>query len=399
MVGCGACAAQGFPPRPPSMNDLPSLFAAPPSVYAVGREYRVCVPTTAECTMWVECAGRAHYDHANGILRSGRPVHLASLPQRDLDGARAYAVCLRPIAKREAYYTKTGPVQRLEIRGFRPVAPRGATLRLLNVADTHSFVDGPVGAAAGAAPRPDLLLLNGDIPEDCGSAGRMAVPMLISGRVTGGLYPCVFARGNHDLRGVYAEQYAELTPTDAGRSYYEFRAGPVWGLALDTGEDKVDSCDEYGHTVCCEAFREEEEAWLRGIVRRGAPREAKWRVLVCHNPFSHRIRPPFDIEGPRWRRWCRMLGRLRPHALITGHLHECWLEPPGGAHDDYGAPCPVVCSSLVDPGRWTYTCGEVALRTDGAVSVRFLDETGRPAGSARLPASAPRTAAGARREP
>ena len=56
-----------------------------------------------------------------------------------------------------------------------------------------------------------------------------------------------------------------FTPTDAGRSYYEFRAGPVWGLSLDTGEDKVDGCPEYGHTVCCEAFREEEEAWLRGI--------------------------------------------------------------------------------------------------------------------------------------
>ena len=364
---------------------LPSLFAAPPSVYAVGNEYRVCVPVTGECTMWVECAGRAHYDHANGILRSGRPVHVASLPQRDLDRARAYAVCLRPIVKREAYFTKTLDVQRLEVARFRPVAPRGGVLRLLNVADTHSFVEGPVGAAAGLRERPDLRLLNGDIPEDCGSPERMAVPHLIAGRITGGAYPCVFARGNHDLRGVFAEQYAELTPTDGGRSYCEFRAGPVWGLSLDTGEDKVDGCPEYGHTVCCEAFREEEEAWLRGVVRRGPPRGAKWRIVVCHNPFSHRIRPPFDIEGPRWRRWCRMVARLRPQAMLTGHLHECWLEPPGGAHDDYGAPCPVVCSSLVDKGRGTYTCGAVDIRADGAIAVRFVDERGRTTGRARLP--------------
>ena len=91
-----------------AMNDLPPLFAAPPSVYAVGDEYRICVPSTAECTMWVECAGLAHFDHANGILRSGRPVHMASLPQRDLDRARAYAVCLRPIVERKPYYTQTG---------------------------------------------------------------------------------------------------------------------------------------------------------------------------------------------------------------------------------------------------------------------------------------------------
>ena len=370
------------------MSELPPLFAAPPTVYAVGDEYRICVPVSAECTMWVECAGRAHYDHANGILRSGRPVHIASLPQRDLDRTRAYSVFLRPIVKREPYYTKTLDVQRFDVARFRPVAPRGGVLRLLNVADTHSFVDGAVGAAAGLRPAPDLLLLNGDIPEDCGDPpSKMAVPHLIAGRITGGAWPCVFARGNHDLRGVFAEQYAELTPTDGGRSYYEFRAGPVWGLSLDTGEDKVDGCPEYGHTVCCEAFREEEESWLRGVVKRGPPRGAKWRILVCHNPFSHRIRPPFDIEGPRWRRWCRMVAKLRPQALLTGHLHECWLEPPGGAHDDYGAPCPVVCSSLVDKGKGTYTCGAVDLRADGAIAVRFVDEHGRTTARASLPAN------------
>ena len=122
-------------------------------------------------------------------------------------------------------------------------------------------------------------------------------------------------------------------------------------------------------------------------MRRGPPRGAKWRLLVCHNPFSHRIRPPFDIEGPRWRRWCRMVARLRPHALVTGHLHECWLEPPGGAHDQYGAPCPVVCSSLVDKGRGTYTGGAVDIRADGAIAVRFVDERGRTTGRASLPAN------------
>ena len=371
------------------MNALPPLFAAPPSVYAVGRDYRICVPVTAECTMWVECAGRRRFDHANGILRSGRPVHVASVPQRDLDGARTYAVFLRPIVKREPYYTKTGPVQSLRVSGFRPAAPRDGTLRLINVADTHSFVDEPVRAASGAGPGTDLLLLNGDIPEDCGGPEKMTVPHLIAGRVTGGAFPCVFARGNHDLRGVCAEQYAEMTPTDAGRSYYEFRAGPVWGLVLDTGEDKLDDCPEYGNTICCEPFREEEEAWLRRIARRGAPADARWRILVCHNPFTHRLGPPFDIEQARWRRWCRLLAKLRPHALFTGHLHECWLEAPGGAHDTYGAPCPVFCSSLLDRGARAYTCGAADVRENGAIDVRYLNERGETTGRGSLPAPRP----------
>ena len=366
------------------MDPLPSLFAAPPSVYAVGGAYCICVPVTGTCTMWVECAGKAHYDHANGILRSGRPVHIATVPQRDLDAVRAYTVFLRPLIERKPYFSETGEVQSLAV-AFRPV-PARASLRILNVADTHSFVEGAVGAAAGLDPAPDLLLLNGDIPEDCGSAERMTVPHLIAGRITQGEIPCVFARGNHDLRGVFAEQYAELTPTDSGRSYYEFRAGPVWGLVLDTGEDKVDGCAEYGHTVCCEAFREEEESWLREVLRRGPPSDADFRLIVCHNPFSHRIRPPFDIEGERWRRWCSMLAPHRFHAMITGHLHECFLENHGGAHDDYGQPCPVVCSSLLNREAASYTCGCIDLESSGGLAVRFVNEHGQTTATETLEA-------------
>ena len=50
------------------------------------------------------------------------------------------------------------------------------------------------------------------------------------------------------------------------------------------------------------------------------------------------------------------------------------------AHDNYGAPCPVVCSSLVDKGKGTYTCGAVSIREDGAVAVRFVNERGETTG-------------------
>ena len=382
------------------MNGLPPLFAAPPSVYAVGGAYCVCVATTAQCTMAVECGGRSFFDHANGILRSGRTVHMATLPQSVLDRARAYTVVLREIRERKPYFTETGDVHRLEVRDFRPCRPRGSSLRVLNVADTHSLVDAPVSAAAAACAAaggpPDLLALGGDIPEDCGSPERMAVPHVIAGRISEGRIPCVFARGNHDLRGVSAELYAELTPTDGGRSYYEFRAGPVWGLVLDGGEDKADSHAEYGHTVCCEAFREEQEQWLRSIVRRGPPPGARWRVVVCHIPLPYRLEAPFDIEGPRWKRWCGFLRKLKVQAMLTGHLHECWLEPPGGPHDSYGAPCPVVCSSRLSRERHYHVVGDVRVSTSGSVSLRCFDSLGQlvmedsaPAGAKSAPSGSP----------
>jgi hypothetical protein len=44
-----------------------------------------------------------------------------------------------------------------------------------------------------------------------------------------------------------------------------------------------------------------------------------------------------------------------------------------------------VCSSLVDKGKGTYTCGAVSIRADGAVAVRFVNERGETTGRARLP--------------
>ncbi|MBO5269618.1 MAG: serine/threonine protein phosphatase, partial [Clostridia bacterium] len=77
----------------------------------------------------------------------------------------------------------------------------------------------------------------------------------IAAGVTKGRIPVVFARGNHDTRGKYAERLANHTPTDNGRSYYSVRLGKLWMLVLDCGEDKNDDHAEYGHTMCCHAFR------------------------------------------------------------------------------------------------------------------------------------------------
>lgn len=48
-------------------------------------------------------------------------------------------------------------------------------------------------------------------------------------------------------------------PGDDGRSYYTFKVGCIWGILVDTGEDKEDSHAEYGGIICCHDFRLEQE--------------------------------------------------------------------------------------------------------------------------------------------
>ena len=94
-----------------------------PSVYAVEKEYQICVLVKSECTMWVQIGEKNYYDHANGILRSGRFLHIAHVPQKALDAQGKYTVHLRKIYERKPYYTDFGEVESTEF-AFQPIVQK-----------------------------------------------------------------------------------------------------------------------------------------------------------------------------------------------------------------------------------------------------------------------------------
>lgn len=351
-----------------------SLMMTYPSVFVVEDEYLICVPVEAECMMWVEVGGKSHYDHSNGIMRSAKYLHVVRVPMAELDEARSYKVFLRRLVERKAYYSECGEVEEREF-DFRPVVSKD-TYNFVNVADSHSHHEEAARSGAFFGDALDFLILNGDVPEDSAFVDRFKTIYLISGPITKGRVPCVFSRGNHDLRGVGAESLADYTPvTRFGNSYYTFHLGPVWGIVIDCGEDKVDRCAEYGHTVCCEAFREEEHAFIRDVIAKGEYRKYPVRLVVSHMPFQTLNRDEqFQIEVERYKEWCRLVAKIDPALMLSGHLHECYVEAPGGEHDSYGLqPCVAVCSSYLKDKY--HVSGAVTLSAT-SVRVRFPDSDG-----------------------
>lgn len=346
-----------------------ALLETYPSVYVVNGEYQICALVTAETTMWVEVDGRNYYDHSNGILRSGKYLHIAHVPQQKLDSARKYKVFVQRLNERKPYFTDYGEVESAEFE-FQPVTEK-SEYHIVNLADAHNLVDAPIAAGSYFGDKLDLLVMNGDIPNHSGDVNYFKGIYQISGAITKGRVPCVFSRGNHDMRGIYAEQLADYTPTEYGRSYYTFAVGPIWGIVLDSGEDKIDTCQEYGRTVCCAAFREEEEEFIDKVIAKGEYKDYNLKLIISHNPFNHKIKPPFDIEQERYARWCSKLKAVKPTLMLSGHLHECYQEEPGGKHDDYGQPCTMICSSRVNAKKDWYQCGAVTLTADGKASVVF----------------------------
>lgn len=332
---------------------MKKVLKTAPAVFAVGKNYQITVPVSCETVMWVRVGDQCFYDDSNGILRSAKRIHKMTVPCEILDKEREYTICYRKIIKRKAYFSKTLGVKE-EFFEFRPV--NSDRIVAYHVADAHNMIDEPVACAERFRKEIgeiDFLILNGDIPEDSGKIKNFDTIYEIISRITGGNVPTVFSRGNHDTRGIYAEQIAEYTPCENGNSFFTFKVGDIWGVVLDCGEDKPDTNEEYGNTVACSGFRKRETAFLEELSNRAKDEfdadGVEHKIVVAHNPFTRRYKPPFNIEEDTYKYWAQILKeRIKPEIMICGHIHTFSVDMPGCENDAFGQPCPVVVGSQVN---------------------------------------------------
>ncbi len=341
-----------------------------PAVFAVEQEYQIIALAKAPCLFWVRVGQECYYDEENGVMRSDTDVHRVTVPMAVLDAAKSYTVCVRPIKERKPYFTQTTALQEYPF-SFKPVPTAGA-VRAYHIADTHGLIEEPIAAAKAYGPI-DFLILNGDLISYCNQAQDLQNVFTIAAEVTGGEIPIVYARGNHDLRGRFAEHRQAYTPLANGKPYYTFRLGSVWGLILDCAEDKPDEHEEYGGTVRCHAFRQAQTAFLREVIARKEYEAdgVRTRMVISHNPFTFVNEAPFDIETDTYREWARLLKEhIHPTLMVCGHKHEITVYAVGSEYDHLGQPCDVVIGGTYREG---YYAG-AGITLDGEQwDIRFTD--------------------------
>ena len=267
-----------------------------PTVFAVGDEYQIMLPVKGESLMWVQVGEECYYDESNGILRSKTGIHRMCVPMQELDRAGEYTIYERKVINRTAYCPAIAKPCSKTFK-FKPVPQENP--KAYHIADAHNEEQRPI-AAALAYGDIDFLILNGDIPNHSGTVKNFGTIFRLCSDITKGEIPVVFARGNHDMRGKCAESIAMYTPSYNGNTYYTFRIGGIWGMVLDTGEDKDDGHIEYGGTVCCHAFRKRETRFIEKVIA-NADNEynaegVTHRLIIAHNPFTCVLKPPFNIE-------------------------------------------------------------------------------------------------------
>ncbi len=328
---------------------MSKVLKTSPAVFAVGENYQIIVPVSCETVMWVRVGEQSFYDDSNGILRSAKKIHKMIVPRQLLDSAGAYTICYRRIIKRKAYFSRTHKVEEIGFP-FKKVPEENAIA--YHIADAHNMIEQPVACAERfrvEMGKIDFLILNGDVPEDSGAIKNFDTIYEIVSRITKGEIPVIFSRGNHDTRGIYAEQIAEYTPCENGNSFFTFQIGNIWGVVLDCGEDKPDTNKEYGNMVACSSFRKRETAFLEELSERNICGSVDHKIVIAHNPFTRRYPEPFNIEEDTFTYWCKILKeKIKPQIMICGHIHRFSVDMPGCKNDAFGQPCPVVVGSEVN---------------------------------------------------
>ena len=361
---------------------LPEYMLTSPTVFAVGNSYNIFVPFDAEVIMWVKVGENVYYDDCNGILRSNTNMHKVELPMSVLDAAGEYTVVYKKIIERRPYFPKSEQERELTVK-FKPV-PNSGDINLYHIADAHNLVKEPVAAGQYWGDSLDLLVLNGDIPNHSGDVKNFNAICEIASGVTKGQCPVVFARGNHDTRGIHAEDMPNYIPTMNGRTYYSFRVGCIWGLLLDCGEDKLDTHAEYGGTVCFHQFRLRETDYIKQIIENAekeyAAEGVTHKLVISHIPFTHINEAPFDIEQELYAEWTRLMRDcIKPDLLLYGHHHCNQIVRPGDKFDCQGQPCNAVIGSTPiinkEKGNGFVGCA-ITLMEDGKKRIVFNDDKG-----------------------
>lgn len=351
------------------------MLKTKPAVFAVGDKYHIMVPVEGSTLMWVRVGNKNYYDESNGILRQIDKIHRMIIPADELNKEKRYTICERPVIERVACFSKTGEVTETEF-DFTPVE-KGKEIRAYHISDTHNRVETPVKAALDYG-KIDFLIMNGDVPNDSQETENFNTIYEIASQITGGNIPIVFARGNHDLRGIYAEKIADYTPNQYGNTYFTFKLGNIWGIVLDCGEDKDDDRPEYGNTICCHALRERQTDFIKSVIENSENEfldsNVKYRVVIAHNPFTQLLGEPFNIESDIYKEWAALLKEyVKPDIMLCGHTHKYGLHEVGGEFDTYGQPCPVVIGS--EPRRENYIgCGIVF--NGNEIKIEFNDALG-----------------------
>ena len=298
---------------------LGSRFTYEPVVYAVEDTYQIVFSTNHKATAWVEIDGEEYYDLYAGSMKSNDTVHKITVPQEKLDAAKAYSIH----AEKMIYRGPFGGFKGREISkeySFRPVNTEDG-LVYYTMTDVHHAREGAV-AAALAVENLDFLVVLGDSVGMVEYEKDVQFSNLLAHEVTGGQIPVVYARGNHEIKGAYAESMYKYVGSKNESFYYWFTLSDVFGITLDLGEDHDDGWWEYYGTDRFALYHDEQTEFLQDLAQTKPYEAYNYTLVACHIPIQF-VNSRKDHEEVK-AEWTELLNEIQPDLVVYGHQHDLY---------------------------------------------------------------------------
>ena len=296
-----------------------SRFTYEPVVYAVEDDYQIVFSTNHSAVAWVEVGGERYYDLFSGSMKSEDTVHKIIVPQEKLDSAKGYSIH----AEKMIYRGPFGGFKGKEISksyNFRPVDSSDG-LVYYTITDAHHARKGVVDAALSVDGL-DFLVVLGDSVGMVEYEKDAQFTNLFAHDITKGEIPVVYARGNHEIKGKYAEDLHKYVGSKNESFYYWFTLSDVFGITLDLGEDHDPGWWEYYETDQFTVYQNEQTKFLEEIVTAKPYDGYNYTMGACHIPlqFVNSRKDHVDVKAT----WTELLNEIKPDIALYGHQHDLY---------------------------------------------------------------------------
>ena len=295
-----------------------------PVVYAVEKNYQIVFSSNSESTAWVQVGDKCYYDTYAGSTKKFSKVHKVEVPMEVLDANKQYTVHVQ----KSIYCGPFGGFLGRDISqtvDFTPVNSSDG-IQYLSFSDIH-MNDWQTIKTASYVTNYDFLILAGDAISDVETFEDANFMNSVAYRITQGGKPVVYARGNHDVKGRYAEQTHNFTGSKGEKFYYTFYFNDVYGVVLDIGEDHDDDWWEYYDTAHYDLYRQEQIEFLENEIAKHEYDDYKYHVAACHIPIPFINYRHNHVEVKE--KMTELLNQMDIDMLVCGHQHDIMIFEPG----------------------------------------------------------------------
>ena len=295
-----------------------------PAVYIVENEYQIVFGSNVEALAWVEVDNKRYYEDYAGYYNSTKKMHKVIVPMDVLDNAKEYTVGTQKLTYRGPFGGFKGR-EIEETYSFRPVDTSDG-LNYYSISDVHMGLECSKEASDYNKDK-ELLILAGDTISMIDTYRDAAYTNKVAYELTKGEIPVIYARGNHELKGKYMEEFHDYVGANGEDFFYKFSFGNVYGIVLDIGEDHDDDYWEYYDTCDFNEYRNRQLELIKSELESKEYLNYEYRLVVCHIPipFINARHNHVDFKKDV----TTLLNQMDIDMVISGHQHDLLVFEPG----------------------------------------------------------------------